>query len=469
MTDSTSHNRLKGKRMNQESKKWKPLAADKLKKVVIFTTNIKDQEKIKEEINSSDPNKKCLVLNRPNKMDDEKISWDYLMKNGVLPPGTDVLLMNKVAQAGININDKDIDVVLLVGKFDPYGFLQYLGRCRNYRKSFYFLYHDYGAQANLFTDADEYQDYINTMEQIIDLFKDSDDHDFSRIKTLFGNRFTETVNGKIELNKCMLVNDKYKDFTELNGDTFIKFLPKFDPTLEIADHYIFDGVDSSINKSKKRRHRKNLLNKIPGQIKKYAGYINPMVDYLSIEMKYVDALQLILRSKPAKNEAKKDGVLYIPGTRVNGIKKLFKNAQEIGIGVPKIVVAAKKYIDKGKNEKFIDNVLDESNPKIVRVLKAFLFFHQQLDTEPLVQATIEDLENEVGEVKTKNEWMSWIKSKVNGMPGEDQYAKTIYNCCCKIKDVHRVINGDRKKVKKLEKVLRTYPEFIQEHDLDDIF
>ena len=50
------------------------------------------------------------------------------MTNDKIPSGTNVLIMNSVAQAGININDKDIDAQILVGKFDPLGFIQFLGR-----------------------------------------------------------------------------------------------------------------------------------------------------------------------------------------------------------------------------------------------------------------------------------------------------------------------------------------------------
>ncbi len=102
---------------------------------VVFTETISTQNKLQELINEYNSNITVRCLNSISKTSTEKCTWDYLMKNDELQSGTNVFILNSVVQSGINILNPTIDSVYLIGEFDPFGFAQYLGRCRKYKNN----------------------------------------------------------------------------------------------------------------------------------------------------------------------------------------------------------------------------------------------------------------------------------------------------------------------------------------------
>ncbi len=442
---------------------------EKFKKVVIFTSGIDDQEKIAQEVKVLLPEMKCLILNRPNRLTTEEDSWSYLLENGSLPEDTDVLLMNKVAQAGININDKDIDAVFLVGSFDPIGFLQYLGRCRNYSKEYYFFYRDSGKVDIKYKGAAEHDRYQKLMQKAINLFAKAENLTGDDVKLLFNEAHTVTSEGEIILNKCVLAKKNYENFNGLRGDVLVDFMKLYDPTLKLSGDYTFEGIDTSINQSKQHKRRKSLRKQVAKAIVKNATYLYPMVNHLKTDLNYSDATDLIQKSSQNKSEAKKKNVLHLPPTKKKSIEKMLKAAKDAGIGIPKLLVASKKYIDKKNDPKVIDQVLKMSNLKIVRTLKAYLFYDQNLGANSLVSNILDDLEKKISTNDTAEGWKSWIKSKIGGLAGSDKLANTLYDCCCKMKAVQISKNGVKMKRRRLEKVIRTYKDYVTENNLKDIF
>lgn len=439
------------------------------KKVVIFTSNVTDQDRIEQEIHAVLPEMKCLVLNRPNRLTDEQQSWDYLMKNGTLPSGTDVLLMNKVAQAGININDKDIDAVFLVGHLDPIGFLQYLGRCRNYTGKFYYLYGNFGKKEIEITGADEHENYQILMQQAINLFAKAENLSNEDVKGLFQDAYTISPEGDILLNKCILAKKRYDNFRGLRGDVLIDFMKKFDPTLILGGDYIFEGIESSINKDKQQGRRNKLKKEVAEAIANNATYILPMIKHMKEKITYSDAIDLVTKSSKNEAQATKKNVLYLPDVQKLDILEMLVHAKEVGIGVPKLLVASKKYIDGNNDSKAIDNVLKMSNAKIVRTVKAYLFYEQNLANNTVVKSILDDLEKKVGEKKTSDDWRSWISNKVGKLPGSEYLTVNIMYSCCIMKAVQIQSDGKKFKRRKLEKVIRTYKDYVKENNLDNIF
>ena len=439
------------------------------KKVVIFTSNVTDQERIEKEIKAVLPEKNCLVLNRPNRLTGEQQSWDYLMQNGTLPKGTDVLLMNKVAQAGININDSDIDAVLLSGQFDPIGFLQYLGRCRNYTGKFYYLYGNYGKKEVKITGADEHENYQILMQQAITLFAKAENLSSEDIRGLFMDAYTVTPDGDILLNKTILAKKRYENFRGLRGDVLIDFMKKFDPTLKLGGEYVFKGIESSLNSEKQQGRRNKLKERIPEAITKNAAFLYPMIKHMDKKIAYADAIDIVTKSSKNESQAQKRNVLYLPDDVKLELIELLVNVKEVGYGVPKLLVAAKKYIDGKNDPEAITKVLKMSNSKIVKTVKAYLFFEQNMAKTPVVKVVLDDLEKKIGEKKTSKEWKSWITDKVGNLPGTDYLAANIYDCCCKMKAVQIQKNGKKLKRRKLEKVLRTYKDYVKENKLNDVF
>jgi Asp-tRNA(Asn)/Glu-tRNA(Gln) amidotransferase C subunit len=442
---------------------------EEFKKVVIFTSIIAAQDKIEKEIKTLLPGMKILVLNRPNRLTDEKESWDYLLQNGTLPAGTDILLMNKVAQAGININDSDIDAVFLVGNFDPIGFLQYLGRCRNYGGKFYYLWGNYGKKNAKVESSDEHEQYQKTMQYVINLFAKAENLDIEDIRGLFKNLYYESPDGKILLNKCMLAKDRYDNLKDLRGDVLIDFMKKFDPTLKLGGMYIFKGINTSINQNKQHRRRKNLKKHLAKAIEKNATYVYPMAKHFTENITYSDAIDLVQKSSKHTIEALKKNVLHIPTARKKSILEMLKSAKDIGVGIPKLIVASKKYLESKKDPKVIEDVLKMSNTKIVRAVKAHVFFEQDLNSNIFMNRILDDLEKKVGEKDTADNWKSWIKNKIGNIPRADYLAANIYDNCCKMKVVQVQKNGYKVKRRRLEKVIRTYKDYIDENNLENIF
>ncbi len=442
------------------------------KKVVVFVSNVTDQEHIEKGIQSLLPGMKVLILNRPSRITDEKSSWDYLLKNEKLPADTEILLMNKVAQAGININDDDIDAVFLVGNFDPIGFLQYLGRCRNYEKEYYYLYGNYGKKEVKIEGSEEHAQYQKIMQQAINLFAKAENLDADDIKGLFGDLYTESAEGKIILNKCMLAKSKYDNYKDLRGDVLVDFMKKFDPTLILGGEYIFEGIDASMNQNKQHMRRKNLKKDVAKALAKNATYIIPMLKLMNknlSSLSYGEIAVIVSDSKNKKLEAKKQKVLHLPLVNKKSITKMLANAKDAGIGVPKLLVAAKKYNDNNSDPKFIDDVFKMSNAKIVRTVKAYLFYEQNTGSKKYLKKILDEVEKRKGGKETAEQWKTWIKSKTPGLHGSDYLTDNVYDCCCIMKAVQVQKNGKKMKRRRLEKVVRTYKDYVKENNLDNVF
>lgn len=120
--------------------------------VIVFTNNIKDMDKIEEWIHFENANLKVEVFNAETKINSK--AWDHLMDEGEIDPDTNVVILNAVANAGVNIENTDISQVFLVGNFDILGFLQYLGRPRYYTREFEYIYNTSGKFYKEFRKAD---------------------------------------------------------------------------------------------------------------------------------------------------------------------------------------------------------------------------------------------------------------------------------------------------------------------------
>ena len=444
----------------------------KHKKVVIYTADIKTQNKIKEEIITLDKSKNVLILNRPERMKNNKNEWKYLMKNGVLPKEVDVLIMNKVAQAGINIKDKDIDAVFLVGQFDPYGFIQYLGRTRNYKSPYYYVYNNYGNKIdqeedipNEDSNSTMIESILHVVQEFVDTIAKNEKFNSESLLLTFGDKYGKDGNGNLAPNKCVIAEDEYSQYGELHGLDMLQMVELMDSNIEVG---YYDEIDPAISVTRQQR-RYDIKKSIPKLISQTAFELVHLMYYLKYNRLSLDDLQYQINiSESKRSMALVRNVPYIDVSKKPLLLKLISDAGEVGLGVPKLIAAARSYMNNADSLDSVNEILSSktANRGIVNALKVKLFFEEHSSNPKTVSKMLKALEKQVGFVYQKTQWIYAINKAVNNIPGSNDFARLIYDLFCIFKDSQPTINGRIVKSKKLEKVIRNHDEYVSEKGID---
>lgn len=441
------------------------IASNKYNKVVIWTETIEFQNRIALAITQVLPDTNIIVLNAETRDDAHKASWDYIMQNDELLPGTNVAIFNSVAQAGININDNDIDYQYLVGQFDPLGFLQYLGRARNYKGEFNFLYHDYGKQLSLFPSAKELNDSITLLEKTLQQFTEENLSLFGIVQG-FKDLYTFSADGKLIINKCMVANRIYEKYRKLHGSELLKHLKVFDPHIIIREVLELRGYSSG--GPSKKQYRKDNRDKLPKMIKYNALDLKGMIEFYSKSMKHDTAIKIVNESTNNKSDAKKHKVLYVPKTRKKKLIKTIETAKKASVSMQQIISAASNYIFHKKDDRALKAVMQLSGKKIEQLIIAVKFYTYDYTSNPIIKKTLKSFDSKVSECKSADDWKKEIQAFIQ-IPGSFSIAATIYDCCFVTKrskfknDDGESVNGQR-----LDSVVRTFDDYKKENKMDYI-
>ncbi|MFK5857226.1 MAG: DEAD/DEAH box helicase [Bacteroidota bacterium] len=343
----------------------------KLKKVVIWTETFVLQDNIYKAIEEVLPSYNIVKLNAKTRNDSESSSWNYLVDNDKLPHDANIVILNKVVQAGININDYDIDAQFLIGKFDPYGFQQYLGRCRNYTGEYYFMYYDYGEKELHWADDDErhnYFEYIQTMLNNIDetIIK-------YRIEIPVGQEdlYTRLTDGRTgyKLNKCLFANKIYSRFRDLHGSHLVRIIQNYDPNLVFHENYKFEGIHEQISAYEKAKSRNIKMKVLPKNVVKYTRDLLSIGRFYKTGLTHHDVLNIISESSGDARTAKSKSVLHVPVSRKDGLEGAIDTAYEANVSIQRLIVAATAYSDNVQDEDTMRAILDPSRVPVQTVTK----------------------------------------------------------------------------------------------------
>lgn len=442
------------------------ISSNDYKKLIIWTETIAMQNRIADEIRNECPGKKVLVLNADTRDTTEKESWDYIMENDALPPDINVAIFNSVVQAGININDDDIDYQYLVGQFDPMGFLQYLGRARNYEGEYNFLYNDYGVQLSLPLDAEYINNSIKSLEQALNQLT------AYQLKLIYSTipedkKSYEITDDGALINKCIIANQLYDGFRKLHGTKLLKHLILFDPDIIINDVIDLRGYSSSA--ASKKQYRKDNRNKLPKMIKHNALDLDRMIEFYSKGMTYNAALKIANKSTNVKKDAKAHNLLYVPKTRKKKLIKTIETAKKASVSMQQIILAARNYIFHNKDEKALKAVFNLSGKKVENLLAANKFYSYEYTTEPIVKKILTSFKSKVSQCKSAEDWKNEIQSYFKNNPLSGSVATAIYDNCFIMKrskykdDDGEIVNGQR-----LDCIVSTFDDYKKENGFDHI-
>lgn len=446
---------------------------DNLQKVVIFTETIAMQDKIKESISEIVPGKKVVVLNAKTRNRGAKKNWTYLMENDELLPGTNIAIINKVAQAGININDNDIDLVMLVGNFEPLGFLQYLGRCRNFTGEFNFLHQDYGDTKVDWHNPKDIEDFLKMMQTRISKLSDANISLLRKSDPSFKELYTrkEGNNAGYELNKCIAANRVYDQFRNIHGTKLIEFLKKIAPHVEFDDYHNYSGIDSDSETQRRATYRLNNKTKLPELVRKSSIYLVELVPLLKGDWSHEKALDIIEDSTTDREKATDDELLFVPSNRKNSLIRTIETSKNAGEpSLVRTLLAAKKYRAFNRDEKVLNTVMLLSIDKIKKIFSAYVFFYMDFTSKPLYKTILDDMKNnEIGKYNTKADWIDKINDKLPTAVGTESIAKTIYECCIITQKKRVTIGNTRRDRFVLTNVIYNYNDYLKAKSLDSIF
>ena len=441
---------------------------NKWKKAIIWTETINFQNRIATELKKVRPKAEIIVLNAETRSKEHDKTWKYIMENDELPPEIDIAIFNSVVQAGININDKDIDVQFLVGQFDPLGFIQYMGRTRNYKGEFIFLFHSYPKEQMIFTTADEIDDFVTSTEKIIQSLPATDLSSLSEIVPAFKDFYIQLEDGSYTLNRCMVANSAYRKFRDLNGSDLISYLKEHYPYLRIDNIGVLSwdsNSDASKLKAKYRKANKDMLAK---QIKPNAVALNRIIGHYSKGMTHDQVVDLIEESVSDKVKAKREGLLYVPKSRKDALIRMIKTAKKASVSVQQILATVIIYLDKKKDESVIKTMMGLSSRKVEKLISAERFFIFNSNTVKIVKRILKYFKSSINECWSSTEWKNAIKAQLKNIPGSEEIAQSIYDCCFYTKRSKYIEGRKRKNGQKLVKVIKTYDEYKEANGLDNL-
>lgn len=447
------------------------------KKVVIWTTNKFDQKRIQAEMKIMLPHLNVVVMNADTREVLEKDNWDHIKENAELPPKVDAFIGNGVMQAGISLLDNDIDAVILAGQFEPLGFQQYLGRCRNFTGTFYYAHLDYGKDEIAWKGVEKQEEFTDSVEKFYNQFPEDEIAEYIDINPLFGKYCSYDDENGFTLNRCMIANEFYNTFKELHGKHMLDFVGHHDPSLIILD-YNEDPVHgtTSIPKAQKAYYRNIKKEALPDLIESNAISLNGLIKFFKRGMSHQAALNVIAKSVGNRKTAVKNNLFHLPKKRKSGLIRTIETAEKAGVGIQRLLMAATTYIDQQYDSKAIDTVMAMHNNTISKLIIAAHFFNDDYPAKKKVKEILDHFDGKVSEVKSADDWKYGIKSQINGYSnqlvnflGSDEFAKTVYNSCFITKREKEKVDGKEKNLQKLVKVVRNYSDYLTAKGLDEMF
>lgn len=449
------------------------------KKVIVWTESFDEQDDVYDAIKEVNPTLNVIKLNAETRDDKEAENWKHIIDKETLPEETNVAIINKVAQAGININDNNIELVILYGKFDPYGFQQYLGRTRNYDGVFYFMHYDYGGSTKDWEADDQRESYQEYIQNRIDKIDETFVKYQIDIPVGLEDVYLPMPDGSkgYRLSKCLYANKIYKRYRDLHGTNLIKVINKLDPDLTFLDYKFNDELINQIisDEKAKKRHEKFVL--LPDLVVKYAKDLISLEQFYEAGIKHLDVDKLIEESSGDARIAKKRGLLYIPKSRKDGFRNTISMASKSRVSIQRLIVASTEYIEGGKDESIVKQLLDTDQVtvhRITQLMKAIQYYNHTFKTYNRYTTMVLNNISPCISDSTKNrqsatKWKELIQDHLKGirrtLPQDISTQIFRYNLITAETKMVDKATGKSKNVLKLKQVVNTYYNYVSANNL----
>lgn len=391
---------------------------------VVFTEYKKTQNELKLRINEYNPNIKVSCLNADTKASIEEDTWDHLMTTDELLPEYNVFILNSVVQSGINIKNTKIDNVYLFGTFDPFGFVQYLGRCRNYKKQFRYYHTPYSKQIGIWGGVNEIQNWIDAITR----FLNATDKEFhEEIKSMMGDTLYEDKNQNLVANKCLIATKIFDKLRDLSGETLTHAVSSFFKDIEFKRLKTIEGevVTSATSKAKSRATGKSdliefVMDEYPLIIEvfKEIGY-----DYSQTNL--VKTIDTKYGGKLAKLPAFKQQY-----DKLNHMIELMKEAQMMP---HRLSTAAYLYYNSKKSELVLKEYINMKNGTAIGISEAIKFFGSFKKSNPTIKKALKELQDYIGDTNNATDWKNIVNRLLPGLNSSKLFTDNFYKFCLQTK------------------------------------
>lgn len=392
---------------------------------VVFTENVTTQKEIQARINEYDPNITVCCLNADTKKSTEQATWDYLMKNDELPSGTNVFILNSVVQSGINILIPKIDTVYMFGTFDPFGFAQYLGRCRKYKKQFKYYHSPRSKQLVMFGGASEVQERIDA---IIGFLKSTPEEFQEIVKSMIPDSLYEDKDQNLVANKCMIAYEVFKKLKDLSGDTLTDTVEKLFEDIDFIGVKTIEGEVQTSAKSKAKSRATGKTELIEFIKNEYILIIKVFQD-LGYDYSEANLVNTINTKYGGKLIAKVPS-LKQRYDKLNELVELMKAAQ---MTPHRISTAAYLYFNSDKNDDVLEEYVTMSHVTANGISEAIKFFGPFKKSNPTIKKALKELQEWVGDSNNSAGWKKLVHNSLPQLNLSPAFVNDFYRFCLQTK------------------------------------
>lgn len=388
---------------------------------VVFTEHKNTQAELQVRINEYNPKITVRCLNAESKTSKEKETWDYLMKNDKLPSGTNVFILNSVVQSGINILNPKIDTVYLFGTFDPFGFAQYLGRCRKYKKNFKYYHSPCSRQPVLFNGADEIQTRIDWMIKFLEA---SSDEFAMEIKNLMGTLSYKDADQNLVVNKCLVARSFFEKLTDLGGDTLTKVVTSLFKDIKFRGEKVIEGIITTSSTSKAKSRAKGKADLVEF-IKKEYVLINKVFAEMNFDYTESNLINTI--------KTKFGGSLALLKQQSDKLNRMVEFMTAAQMPAHRLSTAAFLYKSSGKNDEVLKEYINMSNNTAGNISGAIKYFDSFSKSNTSFKKGIKDLKACIGDTHTAKNWKSIVCRAFPGLNNFPGVTDNFYKFCIQTK------------------------------------
>lgn len=394
---------------------------------VVFTENITTQKEIQARINEYNPSITVRCLSAESKTSTEKSTWDYLMKNDKLPSGTNVFILNSVVQSGINIMNPKIDTVYMFGTFDPFGFAQYLGRCRKYKKQFKYYHSPRSKQIRLFGGTDEIQARIDA---IIGFLTATPEEFQETIISMMPDNLYEDNDQNLVANKCMIAYEVFKKLKDLSGDTLANAVTSLFNDIDFKGVKTIEGEVQTSAKSKAKSRATSKSDLVEFIKNEYTLIIRVFQD-MGYDYSEANLVKTINTKYGGKLVAKVPS-LKQRFDKLNEMVELMKAAQ---MTPHRISTAAHRYFNSGKSDEVLEAYINMSNNTIKDISEAIRYFKTFPKSNPTIKKAVKELQTYIndGETYSAKEWKDMVYKLLPGLNKLPEVTANFYKFCIRTK------------------------------------
>lgn len=415
------------------------------KLTVVFMEEKIKQNKLKENLLKYEPTLNVCCFNSDTKASESKDEWDYLMQHDKLSGDCDVYIINSVAQAGVNITNPDIDKVYLVDYFDPFGFAQYLGRCRNYGKEYQYYNAPYPKQMEI-ANGDKIEDAIKDIQILLDCTDDEMKQFILRRFPYFEDYIYQDAELNLLPNKCTIANDVYKNLRQLRGSDLIRATEALFPHIEFEVTPSISGIVTT-SKDSMRKKRKQAKD----DLKAIIISDSQLIDLLARDMNY-DYSMGNMKSTITKLSDLTLKFLGMSKATLWEIVRLLPIAQ---FSPERLVSINTLYSKSGMDKNVLDEIFNLSKNRFANINGAIKFFGTTNSSE--INKLMADMYYWCNELATATEWKDLLQEKIKAPFVPNKLVNDLYKYCMQTK---RSTNGQLK----LLKVNETIEDYLETFD-----